>query len=104
MKVLLTGATRFVGKPFCDALVDRGYEVIAATRQNVSVNKYIEIANVGQIDEQTRWNEVLRDVDVVIHLTARVHVMQDDTKNSLDEFRKINVKGTANLARQAAQA
>ncbi|MDQ6995183.1 MAG: GDP-mannose 4,6-dehydratase, partial [Mariprofundaceae bacterium] len=41
---------------------------------------------------------------VVIHAAARVHVMKDDSCDPLAEFRKVNVDGTLNLARQAAKA
>jgi UDP-glucose 4-epimerase len=44
----------------------------------------------------------LREVDAVFHLAARVHVMKDTAVDSLAEFRKVNVLGTLNLARQAA--
>lgn len=40
----------------------------------------------------------------VIHGAARVHVMNDQSSNPLAEFRKVNVEGTLNLARQAAAA
>ncbi|MDQ7001761.1 MAG: SDR family oxidoreductase, partial [Ghiorsea sp.] len=46
----------------------------------------------------------LRDVDVIVHTAARVHVMDDAAANPLVEFRKVNVEGTLNLARQAAEA
>jgi nucleoside-diphosphate-sugar epimerase len=41
---------------------------------------------------------------VLVHLAARVHVMQDAFADPLTEFRKVNVAGTENLARQAAKA
>ncbi len=43
-------------------------------------------------------------VEVVIHAAARVHVMHDESSDPLAEFRKVNVDGTLNLARQAAEA
>jgi nucleoside-diphosphate-sugar epimerase len=57
---------------------------------------------VGEINSTTDWDSALRGVDVVIHLAARVHVMHDDAANPLDEFRKVNVAGTEQLARSAA--
>lgn len=41
---------------------------------------------------------------VVIHSAARVHVMDEQSADPLAEFRKMNVDGTLNLARQAAAA
>lgn len=43
-------------------------------------------------------------MDAVIHLAARVHVMNDLADNPLAEFRKVNTAGTLNLARQAVSA
>ena len=48
--------------------------------------------------------EPLKQVKVLIHLAARVHVMDDLSNNPLLEFRSVNTQGTLNLARQAAQA
>jgi nucleoside-diphosphate-sugar epimerase len=59
---------------------------------------------IGEIDNETNWADALRDVDVVIHLAARVHVMHDDTPNPLAEFLRVNVYGTEHLARSAALA
>jgi nucleoside-diphosphate-sugar epimerase len=64
----------------------------------------IEVAAVGSIDGQTDWSDALRGVDVVIHLAARVHVMNDTAVDPLAEFLKANLYGTSNLAQQAARA
>lgn len=50
---------------------------------------------------ETNWSPALHGVDVVVHAAARVHVMQDMAIDPLAEFRRINVAGTLNLARQA---
>lgn len=57
---------------------------------------------VGDISPKTPWSQALIDVDVVLHLAARVHVMRDKTTDSLAKFRRTNVQATLNLARQAA--
>ena len=46
----------------------------------------------------------LSEVKVFIHCAARVHVMDDNSANPIDEFRAVNTKGTLNLASQAAKA
>jgi UDP-glucose 4-epimerase len=43
-------------------------------------------------------------VDVVVHLAARVHVMDDMDQNPLASYRATNLDATPNLARQAADA
>ena len=59
---------------------------------------------VGRIDDGTNWRGVLPGCEVVIHLAARVHVMNDTVADPLTAFRVVNVEGTLSLARQAAAA
>ena len=101
---LVTGATGFVGTALCAELLARGFAVRAAVRSEDSPIENRGMAVVGAIDGETDWNEALRDVDVVIHLAARVHVMSDKAADPLSEFLAVNLHGTANLARQAARA
>lgn len=102
MKLLVTGANGFVGRALCAELIARGHAARAAVR---SGNFPIENAvAVGSIDGQTDWSAALNGIDVVIHLAARVHVMRDTACDPLEEFRKVNLHGTENLASQAAQA
>jgi UDP-glucose 4-epimerase len=59
---------------------------------------------IETIDNTTDWTTALHGVNVVVHLAARVHVMNDHSVDPLSEFRKVNVEGSLNLAKQAAQA
>lgn len=105
-KVLVTGADGFIGRALCQQLLAMGYPVIKALRSAPSSGSLDgpQYAVVGEIDATTDWQAIIKEVDVVIHLAARVHITQSDTINSLAEFRKTNVEGTLNLARQAAIA
>lgn len=107
MKVLVTGANGFVGTALCDALIRDGHNVLGTVRQssdNLLQRTNIKYLSLGEIDEFTDWSAALNGVEVVIHVAARAHVMQDSTLNSLAEFRKINSQGTEHLARSAAQS
>jgi nucleoside-diphosphate-sugar epimerase len=59
---------------------------------------------IGGLSSETDWTAALRNVDQVVHLAARVHVMNDKSSNPLAEFRRVNVEGTAALACKAAAA
>src|SRR5690606_23221999 len=50
------------------------------------------------------WQDYLSNVDCVVHLAARVHVMRETAEDPLAAFRAANVDATLNLARQAAKA
>ena len=104
MRFLVTGANGFVGQYLCDELLRQGHSVRAAVRSANLPADNTEVAVVGAIDGETNWADALRDVDVVIHLAARVHVMKDTAADPLAEFLKVNMQGTANLACQAAAA
>ena len=104
MRFLVTGANGFVGKHLCAELLRQGQPVRAAVRSASPPVDGIEVAVVGAIDGETNWIHALHDVDVIIHLAARVHVMKDTAADPLAEFLKVNTQGTANLARQAAAA
>lgn len=101
MRLLVTGASGFVGRQLCAGLVRQGHMTRAAVRGEDSIDN-CETIKVGEIDGNTRWENALCDVDVVIHLAARVHVMHDEAADPLAEFRRVNVAGTERLARSAA--
>ena len=104
MRFLVTGANGWVGRSLCTELARRGGKVRAAVRSVDVETQGFERAVVGSIDGNTDWSAALGDVDVVVHLAARVHVMKDTAANPLAEFRKVNVAGSLNLARQAIAA
>ncbi|VVQ25311.1 N-acetyl-alpha-D-glucosaminyl-diphospho-ditrans, octacis-undecaprenol 4-epimerase [Pseudomonas fluorescens] len=103
--VFLTGATGFVGGATLKCLVAGNYTVIAALRNGSQLlQSKVSTIHVDSIDGATSWDNGLTGVDVVIHAAARVHVMNDTETDPLAAFRRVNVEGTVNLARQAASA
>ena len=104
LRVMVTGANGFVGRAVCAEAIRRGFRIKGATRSAHELPIGAEPAIVGKIDDKTDWTDALRDVDVVIHLAARVHVMKDAAADPLAEFLKVNLLGTANLAYQTARA
>lgn len=103
--VLVTGANGFVGRVLCAQLLDAGNAVRVALRSTADFDiAGCEVVSISNIGSGTDWLCALTGMDAVIHVAARVHVMQDDALNPLEEFRSVNVAGTENLARQAARA
>ncbi len=104
-RLLVTGASGFVGRMLCAESARFGFPVHAALRAPAKLDiAGCDTVQILDINASTDWNNALHGVTTVIHLAARVHVMHDDASNPLEEFRRTNVAGTENLARQAAQA
>ena len=103
VKVLVTGASGFVGKALCTYLVLRDFDVVA-TVQNLAdaLVPKVNYRIVTEICASTDWDDALAGVQTVIHCAARVHVMRDHAQDPLTEFRRVNSLGTETLARAAA--
>lgn len=106
MKVLVTGANGFVGGAVWRRLHGMGdVQAVGCVRRTVAFPEVDAlVASVGDLSASTDWSSALSGVEVVVHAAARVHVMQDAATDPLQEFRRVNVQGTLQLARQAAAA
>jgi nucleoside-diphosphate-sugar epimerase len=103
--ILVTGATGFVGSALVARLARDGTETRACVRRNdASMPDGVHTVHVAGLTADTDWSSALAGVYVVVHAAARVHVMDDTAADPLTEFRRVNLEGTLNLARQAAAA
>ncbi len=106
-RVLVTGGSGFVGRTLLARLVNDGLlEPLAALRstsmaKSGSLKQVVQVV-VGPIDGTTQWTAALLQIELVVHTAARVHVMAEKSADPLTEYRRVNVCGTLNLARQAA--
>ena len=93
---MITGASGFVGSALLNALNGKNFIAVPVYRQ-----AYNNAACISDINKDTDWSSALENIDVIIHSAARVHIMAETHHDPLTEFRKVNVDGTLNLARQA---
>lgn len=105
MKVLVTGASGFLGRYVVEALVDRDdCDVVGTTRRAVEAVPGSVYVSGMEVHSDTDWSDVLLGVDVVVHCAARVHVSKTETNSEIALMNEVNVEGTLNLATQAADA
>jgi nucleoside-diphosphate-sugar epimerase len=104
--VLITGASGFVGAAVAARLVQLGCPTTRAAvrRAYTQLPLGVEGCVVTTLAADTDWTSALAGIDSVVHAAARVHVMRESATDPLAAFRRVNVEGTLNLARQAAQA
>lgn len=103
MKILLTGASGFVGGAVLAASQSRGMSVRSVFRSDAPVAAD-DAVTVSSLAADTDWSVAVSNIDVVIHCAARVHIMHDVEADPLMAFRAVNVDGTLNFARQSAFA
>ncbi len=105
-RVLVTGATGFVARALVPRLEREGFRIVAALRtpREVPWLAAAERRLVGEIGPDTPWLNAFDDIDSVVHLAARVHVMRESSTDPLAAHRRTNAAGTAWLARNAAKA
>lgn len=109
MRVLLTGATGFLGSSLLVKLASSTQisHVRALTRRQLKTAasgtlEWISCPDFFLIDSSD--SAVLQGVQVVIHAAGRAHVMDETAVDPLAEFRRVNLEGTLSLARRAADA
>src|SRR3972149_1484082 len=103
--VLITGANGFVGQALCKRMASNGWQIrgtVRSAKQVASLPIGVQAEQIESITADTDWSNALAGVDAVVHLAARVHVMNDTVSDPLSAFRQINVAGTERLARMAA--
>ncbi len=106
MRVVVTGASGFVGRPCCAALIAAGHDVTAVVRASSSTGgiEATRVVPLGDLTGNTDWAGVLAGADAVVHLVARTHVLNDQGPEAEALYKAANVDVLSGLAEAAARA
>ena len=104
-KILVTGASGFIGQNLCRTLLKSGRSVIGIVRSSNSflLKNNIKYIKINDLNLHTNWKNIIKDVDCIIHCAAMAHIKVKSKKNSLKLYRSINVDATKQLAEQAVK-
>src|SRR5262245_2460229 len=94
MKVLVTGATGFLGSHVADLLCERGHEVRALVRKTSDTRRLKGRGSelvIGSLEQGDGLEDAVRDVDGIVHAAGVVKA------RSPEEFHEVNAGGTARL-------
>lgn len=100
-RVLLTGATGFVGRHVTSDLLQRGYRVRAAVRDTATaaLPVAVELVETGDLTPDFIWTRALGDIDCVVHAAGLAHA---DGQHPDGRYDLVNTQVTLSLARAAA--
>lgn len=104
MRILVTGATGFVGRAIIVRLREHGgFSIYAGVHRDApDPVPGIGYIKTGDVNDPNCWRDAMQGKDVVVHTAARVHIMRDNVENSLARHRYVNTAGTLNVAGAAA--
>ena len=93
MKILVTGATGFIGSALSTELLNQGFDLTVALRNKSDLfTGNTEQVIVGNLDNNIDWMPILENIDCIIHLAGKAHIKDSEKSSTLDEFHKINTE------------
>jgi nucleoside-diphosphate-sugar epimerase len=105
MKILLTGATGFIGKALFAELIKKKFEVSILSRKKsnlfpIEVKQFIFSENKFNPD----FLDCLSNIECIIHLAAKAHIMDKSKELIVEDYKKTNIDFTLSLAKKAIAA
>lgn len=97
-RILVTGANGFVGRAVCRRLQATGCSVVAVVRDETVETNADEARFGGDLALDHPMDQLVAGADAIVHLAARVHVMDDPSGDPETAHGRMNVGATKRLA------
>lgn len=100
MRILISGASGFVGRSLVANLRDTRNQALSLVRGRPAANQN-EFSGPAELVDIENWASWPKDIDVVVHLAAFNPSRGDPKGQDIGFLRRVNVEGTAALAKRA---
>lgn len=99
LNVLVTGASGFVAAELINFMRKyKGIRIVPCSRTPLYMDGWI---SSPELSADSDWTGLLSDIDVVVHLAGRAHILKETCVNPVGVFQDVNVAGTRKLAEDA---
>ena len=102
LNVAVTGASGFIGRQTVEYIHHLGHSVTAFVNKETFIKGSQTTKIVENIASELHWEELLKGIDVVVHLAGRAHNINESNIKIDDIYKQINCDATIEIARASA--